>query len=487
MRIAALLVFPFAAAVVCLFQKRVSRIFSWMIFGAAAELVMVAPVSMRVFASGTVTALSGQMFLDALSAFHLCIVTVVFALSSVYAKTYFQNEPEESRLDVRSARKFGALWFSFLGSMVGVLVFNNVGLVWFALEATTLASTFLVCIHSDRLSVEAAWKYLIISSTGIMIGLLGIVFLYGASGGSGDDALRWTSLMESASRMDPRMVKIGFLLILVGYGTKAGLAPMHTWLPDAHSQAPTPVSAVFSGVLLNCAMYCISRFMPVVHIATGGTAWVQQMMLGFGITSMAVAAVFIPIQHDLKRLLAYSSVEHIGIIAIGLGLGPAGAWAGLYHTLNHSIGKTLGFFCAGRLGQIFGSRDMDRITRSIRHSPMWGIGLWTSFLALIGCAPLSIFLSEFLIVRASILQDRIWISVAFIAAATVVFAGALRHAVNMAFGGEDSPRELSPVADRRTAAFLVAGMSVILLVLGVWIPCKLQSVLDAASRIIWPG
>ena len=219
-------------------------------------------------------------------------------------------------------------------------------------------------------------------------------------------------LHENAARLDPKLIKAAFIFLLVGYGTKAGLAPMHNWLPDAHMQAPAPVSAIFSGFLLSTSLYCIMRYMPVIEAATGSTGWCQRLMTGFGLFSIAVAAVFIVSQKNLKRFLAYSSIEHIGIISLGLGLGGLGVFAALFHTLNHSLCKTLSFFAAGRMGQLFGTYEMRDMKGALGRSPVWGAGLFLSILALIGVAPFSLFMSEFLILKAAI-DKRLMLAFAF--------------------------------------------------------------------------
>lgn len=490
MLLVAIGVLPMVLALGCLILRCREAVFRWVTLGACVEAALAFVAMSRVIRAGRIDALFGHLALDALSGFHLCIVTGIFFLTSIYARDYFDHEQDDRKLTDATAWKFGGLWFSFLGSMVGVLTFNNAGLVWVALESTTLASTFLICLHSDRLSIEAAWKYLIICSAGIALGLLGTVFFYSAAvtaGAPREGALQWTELLARSGSMNPGFVKIGFVLILIGYGTKVGLAPMHTWLPDAHSQAPTPVSAMFSGVLLNCGLYCITRFLPIVSASTGDPAWAQRFLVGFGLVSMAVAAVFILIQHDVKRLLAYSSVEHMGIITVGLGLGPAGCFAAMYHTLNHSVCKVISFFCAGRVGQTYGTREMRSITGSLTACPVWGAGLFVSLLVLIGCAPGAIFLSEFLILRAGISSGHFWIGGAFLLAVAAVFCGALRHAVDMAFGDEARPAQPLRQKIHPAAAILVAGMVGWLIFTGVWIPSGLSMILERAAKVISGG
>lgn len=483
-----LAIFPAVAAMICLPIRSRAAVLNWVIAGSAAELALAIVAARDVFRLGEVTALAGHMSLDALSAFHLTLMTGVGFLTSLYARDYFSHESHDE-MDDRNAWKFGGLWFSFIGSMVGVLIFNNVGLMWVAMESTTLATTFLVCLHPNRASVEAAWKYLILCSAGIILGLLGTIFIYGAAvnaGLEGEGALKWSSLVSRASAMDPRAAQIGFILILVGYGTKVGLAPMHSWLPDAHSQAPTPVSAMFSGVLLNCGFYCITRFMPIVSGAVGDPTWCRNMLLGFGLLSMAIAAIFILGQKDLKRLLAYSSIEHMGVISVGMGLGLNGCFAALYHTLNHSVCKPLAFFCAGRTIQEYGTREIDKLSGSVSRVAVWGPGLMVAILTLIGCAPFSIFMSEFLIVRAGV-EGGHWIAVAlFLASVAAVFAGALKPAMSMAFS-DDPAESHARLRPPLTAYVIVVSMSAALIGFGLWLPEHLRQILNRAASIIVTG
>ena len=273
-------------------------------------------------------------------------------------------------------------------------------------------------------------------SVGVALAFAGILLLAAAASASlsGQDSLLWTRLMNPSVAINPMLVKVAFLFLVVGFGTKAGLAPLHSWLPDAHSQAPAPVSAMFSGFLLNTALYCILRCLPLVEAATGNAGWGREILVVLGILSILVAAAFIVGQHDVKRLLAYHSVEHLGIIAIGVGVGGLGIWAALFHTLNHSVCKTLSFFCAGMLGQTYGTHDMRRMTGVVRDSPVWGSGLIGSLLALIGVAPFALFLSEFLILKAALNAGAYVTAALFLTGLGIVFIGALGHAISMAWG-----------------------------------------------------
>jgi len=423
--------------------------------------------------------------LDALSAYHLGVMMLVFMLSSLYLPGYFAAEAKAGHFPADRARRFGALWFGALAAMALVLLSNNIGIMWVGIEATTLVTAFLICIHRTPASLEAMWKYLIICSVGVAFAFMGTL-LAGAAAEhlhlEGARMLLWSQLRENGARLDPALMKVAFLFLLVGYGTKAGLAPMHSWLPDAHSQAPGPVSALFSGFMLNASLYCIMRYLPLVEAATGRTGWGPRLVLLLGLVSIGVAAVFILFQTDLKRLLAYSSVEHMGIVAVGLGLGGPGILAALFHTLNHALCKPLAFFAAGRLGQMYGTHDMNRLSGCMRTAPVWGRALFGSLLAVIGVAPFAVFMSEFMVLRAAARSGAWWTMGVFLLGLGVVFIGVLRRAINMAWGEPAAAgrAEQAGAADR---IIIVAALGA-LLVLGLWFPDALSGMLGQASTIV---
>ncbi|MFH0937779.1 MAG: proton-conducting transporter membrane subunit [Planctomycetota bacterium] len=459
------------------------------IFGASALSLYAA---VQVFAQGAIFAANDWLFLDALSAYHLIVMALVFALSSAYAWTYFNAELAAGHLTLTQTRIFVSLWCGAFSAMTLVLISNNLGIMWVGIEATTLFTAFLICVHQSRESLEAMWKYILMCSVGVAFAFIGTLLAVTSAHElhlPTHDVMLWTKLRESAPLLDPVLIKAAFIFLIVGYGTKAGLAPMHNWLPDAHSQAPAPVSAIFSGFMLNAALYCIMRYIPIVESATGCQGWGSNLLVGFGLLSTLVAAGFIIFQRDLKRLLAYSSVEHIGIIALGLGLGGLGTFAALFHTLNHSICKTLAFFAAGRLGQIYGTHDMTRMHGSLRRAPVWGIGMFGAILALIGVAPFAIFMSELLIVKAAIDSRSFITLVVFLLSSSIVFIGALGHAIPLAWGrssaseNENNTRKNSARATTLETT-LVAFALLSLLVLGVWISEPLRAVLWQASRVI---
>lgn len=431
-------------------------------------------------------AAANWLFMDALSAYNLFVMIIVFCLSSIYACVYFQQELLHDNLTLKQIRQFTSLWCGAMAAMTVVLISNNLGIMWVGIEATTLITAFLICIHVSRESLEAMWKYILICSVGVAFAFMGTLLAAASAKSVGlgsHNALLWTTLRDNAASLNPVFIKAAFIFLLVGYGTKAGLAPMHSWLPDAHSQAPAPVSAIFSGFMLNAALYCIMRYVPIVETATGHTGWGLKFLVGFGIFSIIVAAAFITFQKDLKRLLAYHSIEHLGIIALGFGLGGLGTFAALFHTFNHSLCKTLSFFAAGRLGQIFGgSHDMEKMSGSLPVSPVWSIGIFCSILALIGIAPFALFMSEFQLVKAAV-DSHAWVVLSlFLLGAGLVFVGALGHAIPLVWGTNHESRK--PVKANFFEAFLVFAPLAVLLVLGLWMPKPLFTALNSAASII---
>ncbi len=451
---------------------------------ATTALALVAGFAVaQVFQHGPLQCAGGWFFLDALSAYHLAILMLIFVLCGFFATVYFREEIISGVFTPKLARRYQALWFGSLAAMDLVVVSNNLGVMWVGIEATTLLSAFLICIHVSPSSLEAMWKYLLMCSVGVALAFAGILLLAATSSTSlsGQDALQWTRLMNPSVALNPMLVKVSFVFLVVGFGAKAGLAPLHSWLPDAHSQSPAPVSAMFSGFLLNTALYCILRCLPIVEAATGHRGWGREILVVLGLVSIMVAAIFIVAQHDVKRLLAYHSVEHIGIIALGVGIGGLGVWAALFHTLIHSVCKATSFFCAGMLGQTYGTHDMRRMTDVARVSPIWGTGLIASLLALIGVAPFALFISELLILRAA-LNGKAYVTAAlFLAGLGIVFVGALGHAISMAWEPlADAP---PPSPSHRAEALIAWAPLGLLLLLGLWIPGTLREMITQAAAV----
>lgn len=482
-----ILLVPVVAAGLCQLLKPGRKIMAFILAGVLLNGTLGLIAAYRVVMDGPVTALGGWLYLDSLSAYHLVVMTIVFVMSSVYGRHYFDEELRSDLFPLAGVRRYGTLWFASLGAMTLVLVSNSVGIMWVGMEATTLVTAFLICVHKEKAAIEAMWKYLIVCSVGIAFAFMGTILVAASTNALPAgiaDTLFWTNLRRSAGSLDPTLIKAGFLFALVGYGTKAGLAPMHTWLPDAHSQAPTPVSAIFSGFMLTAALYCIMRHIALVNAVLKTPQFTNDLILFFGVVSIMVAAAFILIQHDIKRLLAYHSVEHLGIIALGLGLGPLGIFAALFHTLNHSVCKSLGFFCAGSLGKIYNTYDMRQIKGALHVSPIWGSGLLGSLLALIGVAPFALFISEWLIVKSAMETRAILPLIFFLFGSTVVFVAALQHAIPIVWGKPSIAPEILAERARPTEISLVFVALGLLLVLGIWMPEGLRHTLEQAAFIV---
>lgn len=478
-----LVLIPAATALAAPLLSTARRILAATLAGALAAAALAGVTAVLVFRHGPLAAAEGWFALDALSAYHLLVLHMVFLLSTLYAWSYFGAEMAQGHFPRRTARIFAALWSAASAAMALVLVSNNIGMMWVGIEATTLLTAFLICLHETRQSLEAMWKYVLICSVGVALAFIGVLLIAVAAREAGiapETALLWTELRGSAHLLQPLLMKAAFIFLLVGFGTKAGLAPFHNWLPDAHSQAPAPVSALFSGFMLNAALYCILRQLPLVEAATGNCGWGGNLLAGFGLFSIVIAAAFIILQRDLKRFLAYSSVEHIGIIALAAGLGGIGVGAALFHMLNHSLGKTLAFFAAGRLGQKLGTHEMRDMAGTLRVSRAWGFALFGSVLALLGVAPFAIFMSELQLLAAAVARGAWASAIIFLAGAGVIFVGALSHLIPLAWGeraGEAKP-------DRRLDLALACAPLLALLILGLWLPAPLADMIRAAAAVL---
>jgi hydrogenase-4 component F len=435
------------------------------VIAALTDFVVSVPLLVRTL-SGSVIEGHNYVQLDTLGAWVIVCISIVYALSSIYAVGYMRLLDEEHRLPL-----FYGLFSGFAFTMLAACVMNNAGVFWIAIELTTLISTFLVGFEREAESTEAAWKYIVVVSGGISLALLGtVLFYWGGSFVLGPSyAMTWAALRQSAPHVYPPLLLVSFLLVLVGYGTKAGLAPMHTWLPDAHSESPAPVSAMLSGALLNASMLGIARFLGVVNGASV-SRFAHSAVVGFGIFSFTLASLFIVRQTGIKRLMAYSSVEHIGVQALGLGFGGVLGIAGaLYHMLNHSLNKSLMFFGSGNTMRAYGTKEIPGIRHVLRTFPVSGTLWLLGAVGIAGAPPFALFLSEFTILRAGIGGRYRWAAIVFVFFLIVIFVGFLAHFRAMYF--DDAPeQEIPRLAGTvwRTLPMWLAFFP--LLVLGLWWP-----------------
>lgn len=481
MIIEALLLLPILTAILCYLIKHRRAVELVSTAGMLAVAAGCGYLAYQVFTSGPIS--GGFWYVDALSAYILAIISFIGLAAAIYSIGYLGHEYEEKKIDLGKIRYYYFFFHVFIFTMLLVCVSANLGIMWIAIEATTLASAFLVGFYNKDTSVEAAWKYIIICSVGITLALLGTILLYASSVnalGESGDALSWPVLLENAKNLDPTLLKIAFILVVIGYGTKVGLAPLHTWLPDAHSEAPTPISGLLSGVLLNCAMYGILRY-HIISTRALGQDFSGTLLIVFGLLSLAAAAAFILLQKDYKRLLAYSSIEHMGIIAIGFGLGGIGVFGALLHILNHAIVKSLMFFGAGNILLKFKTKNIGEVSGLATLMPLTAALFVAGALAITGSPPFGIFISELIILIAGFMQGNWIISAVYLLLLTVIFAGFMYHVGRMAFG------EPAPGTVKGEPNYLGLGVMAVLLlaalVLGLYIPQTLGSALTQIQNI----
>jgi hydrogenase-4 component F len=429
----------------------------------------------------TAVALDGVLRVDALSAWMIALIVIVAALAAVEAPRYVGHG---------APRMFYPLFHLMIFTMLLAVATDDVGVMWVAVEGTTLASVFLVNFERTRASLEAAYKYLLICSVGIAIAFVGTVLVYYAEAVRQQGlvehvppSLRWTALLALAPALSPRVLQLAFVFLVVGYGTKAGLAPMHTWLPDAHSEAPAPVSALMSGVLLSVGAYAVLRLLPIVD-AAAGPAFARRILIALGLLSLAVAAAFLWNPRNYKRMLAYSSVEHIGLVGLGLGFGGVlGVSGALLHVLNHGLAKSVAFLLAGRIRAAYGTVELGGVRGLLRGLPMTGRGFLLGVLALMGVPPFGLFTSEVMILGAGFREGHGWAAAIGLVLLVVAFGGFLRAAHAMLFG--PAPQVEATPNDWWSALPIAAALGALVLTGIAW-PPGLATALDLAARVVLP-
>lgn len=425
--------------------------------------------------------LSGWLAADALGLLFLGITSLLFLAVAAYSVGYLRRASmhrAQGETAGGSEAGFTACLLLFLAFLTLVTLCQHFGLLWVAVEATTLATAPLIYFQRSARSLEATWKYLLLCSVGIALALLGTFFLAASAPGGG---LSLSALLGRAAGLHPVWFKAAFLFLLVGYGTKMGLAPMHTWLPDAHSEAPSPVSALLSGALLNGAFLAVLRVQQVAVAARLG-GFGRDDLLALGLVSLAVAAVFILHQDDFKRLLAYSSVEHMGILAVGIGLGGEGTFGALFQAVNHSLAKGLLFMTAGNLLAAYGTKLAAEVRGAPRILPVSGV-LWVAgFLAVTGTPPFGTFLSELVILKAALATGRYAVAAVYLFLLAVIFVGLLGVMLRMVQG--EAPKAVRPMRESVWTTVPAAALGLMALMLGLVLPPWLDEVLRAAAALL---
>jgi hydrogenase-4 component F len=442
---------------------------SLLTFLAAASLFFVRPES------------GPLLFVDDLNVVFIVLNTLVGFTTSVFSASYIAHELEAGRLTPTYLRFYHAMYQAMMFGMNLALVANNIGLLWVAIELATLTTVMMVGIYRTAEALEAAWKYFILGSVGIALALFGTILVYVASQpviGEGLDAMTWTILIARAAQFDPALLNVAFVFLLLGYGTKVGLAPVHAWLPDAHAEGPTPISAVLSGLLLNVALYAVLRF-KMLMTANAAALAPGPLMVTMGLSSLIFASVMLYRRRDIKRLFAYSSIEHMGIITFAFGMGgPLANFAGLLHMTMHSLTKSAIFYAVGNIAQAKGTQKIADIRGLTESHPMLGWGLVVGVVAIAGLPPLGIFMSEFLLVTSTFARAPL-LAVLLVLGLLVAFGALLWRVTGIAFGAPHG--SAAPV--KASYAPMVVHLALVLAA-GLYLPPALVAWFQHVARLL---
>ncbi|MDE3149949.1 MAG: hydrogenase 4 subunit F [Acidobacteriota bacterium] len=447
-----------------------------------ATLIAAALLALRVVRSGPLLLWHEQFYVDSFNVFLVALTAFVGFTTALFSRPYMRTEEHHGRLTPRRKRLYHSMYQLFMAAMFLALLTNNMGLLWVAMEAATLSTVMLVSLFRAKASLEAAWKYFILCGVGIAQALFGTMLLYFAAeqtlGRQGMTALLWTHLYAVKANLEPTVLGLAFVFLLVGYGTKVGLAPLHNWLPDAHAEGPAPVSAVLSGLLLNVALYAVIRCKVLVE-GSIGSALPSRILMGFGLLSTILGAFFLWRQRDIKRLFAYSSIEHMGVITFAFGMGgPIANFAALLHMTVHSLTKSSLFFTAGHASQTAGTQRMDGIRGLAAINPAIGWSLMLGSIAILGMPPFGVFASEFLIFTTA-MREHPWTAPVLFIALGVAFAGIFSKVQPMIFGEGRAPK--LPHSPALVPVFVHLAL---VLSLGLYIPPALAACYTAAARLI---
>ncbi len=454
----------------------------WIVF-----LAMPAPgAGPAAFAGAVSLTVAGLPFrVDAFNVYLVVLTTFVGLTTSIFSRPYMRYVCASGRLGPGRLRIYHSMYQLFMFAMLLALTTDNLGVMWVAVEGATLATVLLVSLYRTPEAVEAAWKYFILCGVGIALALFGTVLTYFAAQQVIADraaGLNWSALYAQAGALEPAVMRLAFVFLLVGYGTKVGLVPMHQWLPDAHSEGPTPMSAVLSGLLLNVALYAVVRLKMLVDgslAATTNPHLAGYLLMGFGLVSFLVAGLFLHKSRDIKRMFSYSSIEHMGLMTFGFGLGgPLATFGALLHMLVHSLTKSAIFVTVGHAAHIAGTQSIEQIRGLIRTQPAVGWGLLIGVAAIAGFPPFGVFMSEFLILTAT-MKSAPWFTVALLGGLAVAFAGLFRHLHPMVYGLPPEGQHPVPANMLPVAVHLL-----LVLWLGLAIPAFLAGWLDRATGLI---
>jgi hydrogenase-4 component F len=473
-----LILFPLILAGVA-FATPSNRWRPWLLpAGALGHLLLVASAIFQPVGSDPVTGLGGWLLLDAVGKVILGFISLLFFLCALYAPGYLALRSD------RSNRVFCANLFGVLGLMTLVTLSHHLGLMWVAMEGTTLASAPLLYFNHNARSLEATWKYLLIGSVGIALALFGSFFLaYSAIKADLESTLLFDQLIQIAPRLSAPWLHAAFVLLFIGYGTKMGLAPMHTWKPDAYGEAPGIVGTLLAGGITSCAFLAILRVYQICR-AGSEAAFAKEMMIALGLLSMAVAAVFMVRQRDFKRMLAYSSVEHMGILVLGIGIGGLGVYGALLHLINNGLTKGVLFLSAGNIHRAYGSKLTDDVHGAIQRVPLSGALFLAGFLAITGSPPFAPFVSEFTIVNAAVGSGQFVTSGLFLLLLGIVFIGMGATVLAVVQGKPPEQSQTNGFHDSLSTGGPIVLFLVLVLILGLYVPPPLESLLRNAAAFL---
>jgi hydrogenase-4 component F len=438
-------------------------------------------LTIRVIDAGPQVAFHEQFFIDQFNVFLVALTAFVAFTTSLFSRPYMRIEQHHGRLSMSMLHLYYSMYQLFTFTMLVALTTNNMGIIWVSMEAATLTTVLLVSLYRTPASLEAAWKYFILCGVGIALALFGTILMYFAAQhvlGEGDTALLWTHLNQVKAHLEPTVLKLAFVFLLIGYGTKIGLVPLHSWLPDAHAEGPTPVSAVLSGLLLNVALTAVMRSKVLVD-GSLSTHFAGNLMMGFGLLSVAVASLSLSRQKDIKRMFAFSSIEHMGLITFAFGMGgPVATFAAMLHMTMHSLTKSAIFFAVGHSVQKSGTQLMANIRGMIQISPTVGWGLMLGTLAILGMPPFGVFSSEFLIITTA-MHAYPWATPILLISLGIAFAAIFGKIQPIVFG-ETTARHL-PHSPALIPVFLHL---LLVLMLGLYMPRYLANWFRQAAALL---
>lgn len=481
-----ILLIPLIAGLLCLTTS--SRA-TWETLNLAAfvmVVVLVTHLALVVTLRGVILGLEGFLRVDALSALVLLLIGFVSLLCVIYSVGFFRREQAEGLITQRQLRRYYVLSPIFVSAMLLAPMTDNLGVMWLAIESATLASVLLVTFYNKKTSLEAGWKYIIIGSIGISLALFGTVFTYyaaiGLLGPETRGGMDWSVLATVANQLNPQAMRLAFIFILLGYGTKAGLAPMHTWKPDAYAEAPVPAAALLGAGFINCAIYAIMRF-AVLADKCLGHEFPGKLLCIFGVASILVAVPFVLTQRNFRRLLAYSSIDHAGIMVVGIGVGGKfGALGAALHMFFHGITKPLLFFCAGNVQQQYGTPYFRRIHGVIRTLPWTGSFFLMATLAVTGVPPFSIFQSEFNILSGALASENNWMAFLFIAGVVAIFIGFLIHISKLSLGAPAEGEVQTEECPWKLGAMILT--AIVIVCVALWMPGPLYELVRQTAEIL---